>query len=116
MAAKIAQNWHNAMNPSRDSGDKSGYLGCGSSNHGMEGKLWKARKIFYSVYLSLLSEHLGLRGGGLSPIYDPVVDSTYNDTWMAIVKSFTKTICCPVEDKFGHTTTDPGVAPKKLES
>ncbi|GAB4843659.1 Phospholipase D zeta 1 [Ancistrocladus abbreviatus] len=102
----------------------------------MGGKPWKAGKFALSLRLSLWSEHLGLRGGEISQIYDPVVDSTYKDIWMATAKTNTMIYqdvfaCIPNDlvhsraslrqnvsqwkEKLGHTTIDLGVAPEKLE-
>lgn len=103
----------------------------------MGGKPWKAGKFALSLRLSLWSEHLGLRAGEFSKISDPVVDSTYKDTWMATAKTNTMIYqdifsCIPNDlvhtrvalrqcmaywkEKLGHTTIDLGIAPEKLES
>ncbi|CBI22957.3 unnamed protein product, partial [Vitis vinifera] len=103
----------------------------------MGGKPKKAGKFAHSLRLSLWSEHLGLRGGEIDQIKDPVVDSTYRDVWMATAKT-NSTIyqdvfsCIPNDlihsraamrqhmaiwkEKLGHTTIDLGIAPMKLES
>lgn len=103
----------------------------------MGGKPRKAGKFAHSLRLSLWSEHLGLRGGEIDQIKDPVVDSTYRDVWMATAKT-NSTIyqdvfsCIPNDlihsraamrqhmaiwkEKLGHTTIDLGIAPMKLES
>lgn len=103
----------------------------------MGGKPRKAGKFAHSLRLSLWSEHLGLRGGEIDQINDPVVDSTYRDVWMATAKT-NSTIyqdvfsCIPNDlihsraamrqhmaiwkEKLGHTTIDLGIAPMKLES
>ncbi|KAJ9699662.1 hypothetical protein PVL29_005502 [Vitis rotundifolia] len=103
----------------------------------MGGKPRKAGRFAHSLRLSLWSEHLGLRGGEIDQINDPVVDSTYRDVWMATAKT-NSTIyqdvfsCIPNDlihsraamrqhmaiwkEKLGHTTIDLGIAPMKLES
>ncbi|KNA07417.1 hypothetical protein SOVF_171600, partial [Spinacia oleracea] len=102
----------------------------------MGGKPWKAGKFTISLRLSLWAEHLGLRPGEIPQIYDPVVDATYKDIWMATAKTNTMIYqdvfaCIPNDlihsraslrqnvahwkDRLGHTTIDLGVAPKKLE-
>ncbi|KAL9259459.1 Phospholipase D zeta 1-like protein [Drosera capensis] len=102
----------------------------------MGGKPWKAGKFALGLRLSLWSEHLGLRGGEVSQIYDPVADATYKDIWMATAKTNTMIYqdvfaCIPNDfihsraslrqnvakwkEKLGHTTIDLGVAPPKLE-
>ncbi|KAL8162836.1 hypothetical protein V2J09_014325 [Rumex salicifolius] len=106
-------------------------------NSRMGGKPWKAGKYALSLRLSLWSEHLGLRAADLSQIYDPVIDSTYKDIWMATAKTNTMIYqdvfsCIPNDlihsrytlrqnvaqwkEKLGNTTIDLGVAPMKLES
>ncbi|KAA8548972.1 hypothetical protein F0562_000656 [Nyssa sinensis] len=103
----------------------------------MGGKPWKAGKFALSLRLSLWSEHLGLRGGEISQVNDPVIDSTYKDIWMATAKTNTLIYqdvfsCIPNDllhsrpslrqcmakwkEKLGHTTIDLGIAPAKLES
>ncbi|XP_073104639.1 phospholipase D zeta 1 isoform X2 [Elaeis guineensis] len=103
----------------------------------MNGKPWKAGKFSHSLRLSLWSEHLGLHGGEISLIRDPVCDATYKDIWMATAKSNTMIYqdvfsCAPNDlihsraafrqstacwkEKLGHTTIDLGIAPDKLES
>ncbi|GMH29311.1 hypothetical protein Nepgr_031154 [Nepenthes gracilis] len=103
----------------------------------MGGKPWKAGKFSISLRLSLWSEHLGLRDGEIPQIYDPVVDATYKDIWMATAKTNTMIYqdvfaCIPNDlihsraslrqnvaqwkERLGHTTIDLGVAPQKLES
>ncbi|KAG1371287.1 Phospholipase D zeta 2 [Cocos nucifera] len=103
----------------------------------MNGKPWKAGKFSLSLRLSLWSEHLGLHGGEISLIHDPMCDVTYKDIWMATAKSNTMVYqdvfsCVPNDlihsraafrqstaywkEKLGHTTIDLGIAPKKLES
>ncbi|XP_021721568.1 phospholipase D zeta 1-like [Chenopodium quinoa] len=102
----------------------------------MGGKPWKAGKFTMSLRLSLWAEHLGLRPSEIPQIYDPVVDATYKDIWMATAKTNTMIYqdvfaCIPNDlihsrvslrqnvahwkDRLGHTTIDLGVAPKKLE-
>ncbi|XLR51880.1 hypothetical protein HN51_002614 [Arachis hypogaea] len=102
----------------------------------MDGKPWKAGKFSLTLRLSLWSEHLGLGAGEANQIMDPVVDSTYNDIWLARAKENTKIYqdvfsCVPNDvihnryafrqsvafwkDKIGHSTIDLGIAPKKLE-
>ncbi|KAL9256264.1 Phospholipase D zeta 1-like protein [Drosera capensis] len=102
----------------------------------MGGKPWKAGKFALGLRLSMWSEHLGLRGGEVSQIYDPVADATYKDIWMATAKTNTMIYqdvfaCIPNDlihsraslrqnvakwkEKLGHTTIDLGVAPLKLE-
>ncbi|MED6130321.1 Phospholipase D zeta 1 [Stylosanthes scabra] len=56
----------------------------------MDGKPWKAGKFSLTLRLSLWSEHLGLGAGESKQIMDPVVDSTYNDIWMARAKENTQ--------------------------
>ncbi|CAK9145612.1 unnamed protein product [Ilex paraguariensis] len=106
-------------------------------NSSMGGKPWKAGKFALSLRQSLWSEHLGLRGGEISLINDPVVDTTYKDIWMATAKTNTMIhqdvfSCIPNDlihsraslrqcmtswkEKIGHTTIDLGIAPEKLES
>ncbi|KAK6146193.1 hypothetical protein DH2020_020062 [Rehmannia glutinosa] len=80
------------------------------------GRPWKAGKFALSLRLSLWSEHIGLHAGEINQIRDPVVDSTYKDIWMATAKGFTPTIHELLEGKIGHTTTDLGIAPNKLET
>ncbi|XP_048497428.1 phospholipase D zeta 1 [Beta vulgaris subsp. vulgaris] len=105
-------------------------------NSRMGGKPWKAGKFTLTLRLSLWAEHLGLRPGEISQIYDPVVDATYKNIWMATAKTNTMIYqdvfaCIPNDlihsrvslrqnvahwkDRLGHTTIDLGVAPKKLE-
>ncbi|GAB2295298.1 Phospholipase D zeta 1 [Dionaea muscipula] len=102
----------------------------------MGGKPWKAGRFALSLRLSLWSEHLGLRGGEISQIYDPVADASYKDIWMATAKTNTLIYqdvfaCIPNDlihsraslrqnvaqwkERLGHTTIDLGVAPQKLE-
>ncbi|KAL7080895.1 hypothetical protein ACP275_14G006500 [Erythranthe tilingii] len=101
------------------------------------GKSWKAGKFAMSLRLSLWSEHIGLHAGEVNQIRDPVIDSTYKDIWMATAKTNTTIYqdvfsCIPNDlihtrvslrqcmsfwrEKTGHTTTDLGIAPNKLES
>ncbi|XP_008795779.1 phospholipase D zeta 1-like [Phoenix dactylifera] len=103
----------------------------------MNGKPWKAGKFSLSFRLSLWSEHLGLHAEEISLIRDPVDDATYRDIWMATAKTNTMIYqdvfsCVPNDlihsraafrqstaywkEKLGHTTTDLGIAPEKLES
>ncbi|XP_057806056.1 phospholipase D zeta 1 isoform X1 [Salvia miltiorrhiza] len=103
----------------------------------MGGKSWKAGKFALSLRLSLWCEHLGLHAGEVNKIRDPVIDSTYKDIWMATAKTNTMIYqdvfsCLPNDlintrislrqcmvswkAKVGHTTTDLGIAPNKLES
>ncbi|KAH6820241.1 phospholipase D P1 [Perilla frutescens var. hirtella] len=103
----------------------------------MGGKAWKAGKFALSLRLSLWCEHLGLHAGEVNQIRDPVIDSTYKDIWMATAKTNTMIYqdvfsCLPNDlihtrislrqcmslwkSKIGHTTTDLGIAPNKLES
>ncbi|KAL8490601.1 hypothetical protein ACS0TY_022561 [Phlomoides rotata] len=100
------------------------------------GKPWKAGKFASSLRLSLWSEHIGLEAGEVNQIRDPVIDSTYKDIWMATAKTNTMiyqdVFSCIPNDlihtrislrqcmnlwrvKLGHTTTDLGIAPDKLE-
>ncbi|KAJ8766839.1 hypothetical protein K2173_009098 [Erythroxylum novogranatense] len=106
-------------------------------NSSMGSKPWKAGKFSLSLRLSLWSEHLGLRTGEIHQIIDPIIDSTYKDIWAATAKTNTTIYqdvfsCVPNDlihsraafrqsmsfwkDKLGHTTTDLGIAPEKLES
>ncbi|XP_047961202.1 phospholipase D zeta 1 [Salvia hispanica] len=103
----------------------------------MGGKSWKAGKFALSLRLSLWCEHLGLHAGEVNKIRDPVIDSTYKDIWMATAKTNTMIYqdvfsCLPNDlintrislrqcmiswkAKVGHTTTDLGIAPNKLEN
>ncbi|KAL0538012.1 hypothetical protein IC582_027006 [Cucumis melo] len=105
-------------------------------NSSMGGQPWKAGKFCWSLRISLWSEHLGLRPGQVNQIVDPVVDSTYKDTWMATAKTNTTIYqdvfsCIPNDlinsraglrqsvaiwkERLGHTTIDLGIAPEKLE-
>ncbi|PIN08802.1 Phospholipase D1 [Handroanthus impetiginosus] len=80
---------------------------------------------------------LGSRDSEVNQIRDPVIDSTYKDTWMATAKTNTMVYqdvfsCIPNDlihtrvslrqcmsfwrEKIGHTTTDLGIAPNKLET
>ncbi|KAK4388412.1 Phospholipase D zeta 1 [Sesamum angolense] len=100
------------------------------------GKPWKAGKFALSLRLSLWSEHIGLHSAEVNKIRDPVIDSTYKDLWMATAKTNTMIYqdvfsCIPNDlihtrvalrqcmsfwrEKIGHTTTDLGIAPNKLE-
>ncbi|KAJ0976302.1 hypothetical protein J5N97_018267 [Dioscorea zingiberensis] len=102
----------------------------------MNGTPWKAGGFALSLRLSLWSEHLGLRAGETSRIYDPVVDASYKDIWMGTAEKNTRIYqevfaCIPNDhihsraairqnttywkEKLGHTTIDLGVAPEKLE-
>ncbi|KAI3459247.1 hypothetical protein Pfo_015910 [Paulownia fortunei] len=101
------------------------------------GNSWKAGKFALSLRLSLWSEHIGLHAGEVNQIRDPVIDSTYKDIWMATAKTNTMIYqdvfsCMPNDlihtrvslrqcmsfwrEKIGHTTTDLGIAPNKLEA
>uniref|UniRef100_A0A1D1XVZ3 phospholipase D n=3 Tax=Magnoliopsida TaxID=3398 RepID=A0A1D1XVZ3_9ARAE len=103
----------------------------------MNGKPWKAGKFAFSLRLSLWAEHLGLHVGEIRQICDPVADATYRDVWMATAKTNTTIYqdvfaCIPNDlihsrsalrhnmsywkEKHGHTTTDLGIAPDKLEA
>ncbi|KAL1539118.1 Phospholipase D zeta 1 [Salvia divinorum] len=103
----------------------------------MGGKSWKAGKFALSLRLSLWCEHLGLHAGEVNKIRDPVIDSTYKDIWMTTAKTNTMIYqdvfsCLPNDQintrislrqcmiswkaKVGHTTTDLGIAPNKLEN
>ncbi|KAJ8424958.1 hypothetical protein Cgig2_000545 [Carnegiea gigantea] len=105
-------------------------------NSSMGGKLWKAGKFTMSLRLMLWAEHLGLRAGEISQIYDPAADATYKDIWMAAAKTNTMIYqdvfaCLPNDfihsrtslrqnvahwkERLGHTTIDLGTAPEKLE-
>ncbi|KAL0433968.1 UNVERIFIED_CONTAM: Phospholipase D zeta 1 [Sesamum latifolium] len=100
------------------------------------GKPWKAGKFALSLRLSLWSEHIGLHSTEVNKVRDPVIDSTYKDLWMATAKTNTMIYqdvfsCIPNDlihtrvalrqcmsfwrEKIGHTTTDLGIAPNKLE-
>ncbi|PSS03047.1 Phospholipase D zeta 1 like [Actinidia chinensis var. chinensis] len=102
----------------------------------MNGEPWKAGKFALSLRLSLWSEHLGLHTGEIKQISDPIADSTYKELWLATAKTNTAIFqevfrCVPNDvilsrsafrqsmsqwkEKIGHTTTDLGVAPEKLE-
>ncbi|XP_020585954.1 phospholipase D zeta 1-like [Phalaenopsis equestris] len=106
-------------------------------NSSMSGKSWNAGKFSLSLRLSLWSEHLGLPYDETFQIRDPVVDATYKDIWMATAKTNTMIYqdvfsCVPSDlihsraafrqsttywkEKLGHTTTDLGIAPEKLEA
>ncbi|CAA0821421.1 Phospholipase D p1 [Striga hermonthica] len=101
------------------------------------GKSWRAGRFALSLRLSLWSEHIGLHAGEVDQIRDPVADSTYKDIWMATAKTNTMIYqdvfsCIPNDlihtraslrqsmsfwrEKIGHTTTDLGIAPEKLET
>ncbi|KAL3641911.1 Phospholipase D zeta 1 [Castilleja foliolosa] len=101
------------------------------------GKPWRAGKFSLSLRLSLWSEHIGLHAGEVDRIRDPIADSTYKDLWMATAKANTMIYqdvfsCIPNDlintrvalrqsmslwrEKIGHTTTDLGIAPNKLET
>ncbi|CAN1281297.1 Phospholipase D zeta 1 [Linum perenne] len=103
----------------------------------MGGKPWKAGKFSLSLRVSLWSEHLGLRGGEMKQIFDPVIDTTYRDIWTATARANTSIYqdvfsCIPNDlihsraalrqslsswkEKLGHTTIDLGIAPETLES
>ncbi|KAJ9181873.1 hypothetical protein P3X46_005920 [Hevea brasiliensis] len=103
----------------------------------MGGKPWKAGKFSLSLRLSLWSEHLGLQAKEINQIMDPVIDSTYNDMWVATAKKNTTIYqdvfsCIPSDlihsrsalrqsmafwkGRIGHTTIDLGIAPEKFES
>ncbi|GAA0153462.1 phospholipase [Lithospermum erythrorhizon] len=103
----------------------------------MGGKPWRAGKFALSLRVSLWSEHLGLDIGEVNPIYDPVIDSTYKDIWMAAARTNTMIYqdvfaCIPNDlihsrgslrqcmsywkEKLGQTTIDLGIAPQTLES
>lgn len=106
-------------------------------NSSMNGKPWKAGKLASSLRLSLWAEHLGIRGGEINRLRDPVTDATYKDIWMATAKENTSIYqdvfaCLPNDkvhsrsairqsmaywkDRLGYTTIDLGVAPSKLEA
>ncbi|KAK4433895.1 Phospholipase D zeta 1 [Sesamum alatum] len=102
----------------------------------ISGRPWKAGKFALSLRLSLWSEHIGLHATEVNKIRDPVIDSTYKDLWMVTAKTNTMIYqdvfsCIPNDlihtrvalrqcmsfwrEKIGHTTTDLGIAPNKLE-
>ncbi|KAL5786767.1 hypothetical protein ACOSQ2_009159 [Xanthoceras sorbifolium] len=103
----------------------------------MNGEPWKAGKFSYTLRCSLWSEHLGLHAREITQIRDPVVDSTYRDSWLATAQQNTIIYqdvfdCLPNElihsraalrqttnqrnEKLGHNTIDLGILPQKLES
>ncbi|KAF3322746.1 phospholipase D p1-like protein [Carex littledalei] len=103
----------------------------------MNGKIYKAGKFTRSLRISLWAEHLGLHRSEIDQIIDPIDDATYKDIWMATAKTNTIVYqdvfsCVPNDlihtrvafrqstaywkEKIGHTTTDLGVAPERLEA
>ncbi|MQL92978.1 hypothetical protein Taro_025613, partial [Colocasia esculenta] len=81
----------------------------------MNGKPWKAGKFAFSLRLSLWAEHLGLHVGETNTtIYQDVFACVPNDfipSRAAIRQNMSYW-----REKLGHTTTDLGIAPHKLES
>ncbi|XVE89606.1 hypothetical protein DITRI_Ditri20bG0009200 [Diplodiscus trichospermus] len=103
----------------------------------MNGQPWKAGKFAHSLRCSLWSEHLGLHPGEICKISDPALEQTYQKLWLATAENnsmiFQDVFACIPNDlilsraslrqdmaywkeKLGHTTTDLGVAPEKLET
>ncbi|XP_031373090.1 phospholipase D zeta 2-like [Punica granatum] len=103
----------------------------------MNGEPWKAGMFSHSLRCSLWAEHLGLNGGEICQIRDPIADATYKDLWLSTAKAnsdiYDDVFACIPNDnirsraalrqsmaywkeKIGHTTIDLGIAPEKLES